>query len=361
MKQLTEKDQKVDALSVMEMTVGKITQSEDGQNKYEASNLKALENTALKEMILEPTTDDEKKKWKDILAKSKDKKIKLYFHVEVLDAEGDVFYKGDDVNDPKNFSFQKPFELMEGGTCFCGRDFTVDEVTSIIHQLRDSESSIKKNYGYELFSGNNCKFPLRDKTYEKFTETINVIFYKYEINTCIRKIHFLAQSYEESAYFSTSQEKGSEMYLKSRYYYPYIGRGIIQLTHSGEKIGEMGYKQYFEFLNRTDYKTSYDLLNKDIRYAFDASGYFWFRGKLLSKGDFFKGKYPNSKGEKKLFPKKKVGKYTTIDINLVADDDNVEQITFLVNGQNMYNLDGRKKSTKKLKEIFNYEKCINKK
>uniref|UniRef100_UPI00226A1303 hypothetical protein n=1 Tax=unclassified Chryseobacterium TaxID=2593645 RepID=UPI00226A1303 len=122
-KQLTEKDQKVDALSVMEMTVGKITQSEDAQNKYEGSNLKALENTALKEMILEPTTDDEKRKWKDILAKSKDKKIKLYFHVEVLDAEGDVFYKGDDVNDPKNFSFQKPFELTEGGTCFCGRDF----------------------------------------------------------------------------------------------------------------------------------------------------------------------------------------------------------------------------------------------
>ena len=68
-KQLTEKDQKIEALSVAEMTVGKITQNEDAKNKYDTSNLRALENIAMKEMMLEPKTEEDKKKWKDILAK----------------------------------------------------------------------------------------------------------------------------------------------------------------------------------------------------------------------------------------------------------------------------------------------------
>ncbi|WP_160137227.1 N-acetylmuramidase domain-containing protein [Chryseobacterium sp. c4a] len=118
-KQLTDKDQKVEALSVAEMTVGKITQSEDAKNKYDASNLRALENIAMKEMTLEAKTDAEKRNWKEILTKTRDKKIKLYFHVEVLDADGEVKYDGDDANDPKNFSYKKPFELIDGKVCFC--------------------------------------------------------------------------------------------------------------------------------------------------------------------------------------------------------------------------------------------------
>lgn len=138
-KQLADKDQKIEALSAVEMTVGKITQSEDAKNKYEASNLKALENIALKEMVLEPKTQDEKKKWKDILADATNKKIKLYFHVEVLDAEGEVIYKGDDINDLKNFSTRTPFELTEG----VGKGCEIDE-----------------NYFFENY---NLEFPKKDK------------------------------------------------------------------------------------------------------------------------------------------------------------------------------------------------------
>jgi len=359
-KQLADKDQKIGTLSVLEMTVGKITQNEDAKNKYDTSNLRALENIALKEMTLEPKMEEEKKNWKDILAKSKDKKIKLYFHVEVLDAEGEVIYKGDDKNDSKNFSTQKPFELFEGGKCFCNSDLTVEEVKNIVKQLRDSDSYVKKKFGYDLFSKSDCNIPSNEKTYEKFTEELNKCFNKYEINTCIRRIHFLAQSYTESAFFTTTIEGGGLKYLKSKKYYPFIGRGIIQLTHSGEAVGEAGYKQYFEYLGRTDYKTNSDLLNKNIHYAVDASGYFWFRGKLLSKGDVLKSKYPNAKGEYKSFPRKKVLGFYTVDINLVADDDNVKEVTLLVNGGQTA-IDERTEFTKKLKEVFKYDSCKNKK
>ena len=244
--------------------------------------------------------------------------------------------------------------LMPYSTCFCHRDFTVNEVKNIIQQLRDSEPSVKKMLGYSLFSASNCNIPASEATYENFTKELNIAMKKYDINTCLRKIHFLAQCYHESAHFSTSQELGSEKYLKGKPYYPYIGRGIIQLTHSGETADAIGYKQYFEYIGRNDYKTNYALLNKDLHLAVDASGYFWKRGKLLNAGDLLSARYPNPSGVKVKYQKTKLSTHTTIDINLVADDDNTRQVTFLVNG-GQYTIEERISYVNELKRIFNYE------
>lgn len=244
--------------------------------------------------------------------------------------------------------------LMPYSTCFCHRDFTVNEVKNIIQQLRDSEPSVKKMLGYSLFSASNCNIPASEATYENFTKELNIAMKKYDINTCLRKIHFLAQCYHESAHFSTSQELGSEKYLKGKPYYPYIGRGIIQLTHSGETADAIGYKQYFEYIGRNDYKTNYALLNKDLHLAVDASGYFWKRGKLLNAGDLLSARYPNPSGVKVKYQKTKLSTHTTIDINLVADDDNTRQVTFLVNG-GQYAIEERISYVNELKRIFNYE------
>ena len=84
----------------------------------------------------------------------------------------------------------------------------------------------------------------------------------------------------------------------------------------------------------------------------------------MSKGTSLKSKYANQDGIKKSYPKKSILsplKYTTIDINLVADEDNVEEVTYLVNGTGMYHLDKRRKYTNKLKEVFKYDKCTTKK
>ncbi|WP_236759965.1 hypothetical protein [Aggregatibacter actinomycetemcomitans] len=53
---------------------------------------------------------------------------------------------------------------------------------------------------------------------------------------------------------------------------------------------------------------------------------------MLNAGDLLKAKYPNPDGVKVNYQKIKLSTHTTVDINLVADDDNTRQVTFLVNG-----------------------------
>lgn len=249
----------------------------------------------------------------------------------------------------------KPIEVAsKRGECFCYRDFTVKEIKKIIYQLRDFEPNVKRTLGYSLFSAKNCNIPNSETTYENFTKELNIAMKKYDIDTCLRKIHFLAQCYHESAHFSTSQELGSLEYLRGKSYYPYIGRGLIQLTHSGERIGEIGYKQYFEYIGKNNYKTDYSLLNRDLHFAVDASGYFWKRGKLLSAGNLLGARYPNSRGVKVNYQKTKISTHTTIDINLVADDDNIYQVTFLING-GLNGIKERISYVNELKRAFNYE------
>lgn len=60
----------------------------------------------------------------------------------------------------------------------------------------------------ELFSQSNCNLNDKDKTYERFTEELNLMMKKHSINTCIRKIHFIAQSFVESDKFQTLKEYG---------------------------------------------------------------------------------------------------------------------------------------------------------
>jgi glycoside hydrolase, family 19, putative len=103
-----------------------------------------------------------------------------------------------------------------------------------------------------------------------------------------------------------------------------------------------------------DYKKNYALLNQSLHLAVDASGYFWKRGKLLNAGDLLSARYPNPSGVKVKYPKTKLPTHTTIDINLVADDDNTRQVTFLVNG-GQYAIEERISYVNELKRIFNYE------
>lgn len=266
-------------------------------------------------------------------------------------------------NDTKISVLYNEYSILKVLDCYCYRDFTVDEVKEIIKGLRDSEKN--STIDYRLLT-KDTDIPEIDKTYERFTEELNKTLKKYEINTCLRKIHFLAQAYTESNGFRSSKEEDntSKTYLKSKPYYPYFGRGFLQLTWEGANSGEIGYKQYFEYLEIKDYKKNFNLINSRLDLAFDVSGYFWTRGKLLTKGNSLKSKYPNSKNEYKNYSKTSItypNKYTTINLNEVADDDNISQLTYLINGIGMYHLNERTKYVNELKKVFNYEKCRNKK
>mgnify|MGYP003586354473 CR=1 FL=1 len=376
-KQLTEKDQKIEALSVAEMTVGKITQSEDAKNKYEATNLKALQNIAMKEMMLEPKTEEDKKKWKDILAKSKEKKIKLYFHVEVLDAEAEVIYKGDDNNDKHNFSTKTPFELTEGGKCFCNRDFTVDEMIGIIYNLRDKQKMISKrdvffNMGGEYISSlrvstgkltddvNKAKIKL-------FTDELNSMFKKFSINTCKRKIHFIGQMYLETIYFRYTYESRSSVPSNYGGGVPFQGRGMKQITH------DYNYLSYYDYVNNTKMYDKYDKFRNHPKNKIESVGDCIQRSSEARKdgldGAFYEKLKTFAKNlSQNLFHSfNSAGWYSTVRQRKTIDamdegfsDEIIKKVTKAINGGDN-GLAERINFTNWTKEHLKYDsKCINK-
>ena len=154
--------------------------------------------------------------------------------------------------------------------CFCDRDFTEGDMKTIIQNLRETEK-IKTSL---LFYDENCPLPETDKTYKRLCDELNSMMKKHNINTCIRKIHFLAQSYHESSRYGTTLE-----YSSGRKYDPgnhkdaksmehtvegdgprYKGRGIIQLTWRKTQ------KKYFSYVLENNPEL---LSQKEIEKLFD--------------------------------------------------------------------------------------------
>ncbi|PLY05393.1 MAG: hypothetical protein C0625_15305 [Arcobacter sp.] len=256
-------------------------------------------------------------------------------------------------------------------SCYCGRNFTVDEVKNIVEELRNSESFLEGDY--DLFTI-KTNIPSSDKTYEKFTKELNKTFNKYDINTCIRKIHFLAQIYHETNRFRSSEEEGSSSYLSGKSYYPFYGRGLMQLTWKGNSgSGHTGYKQYFDYLNRTDYLTNYNEVGSDIELVFDSAGWFWEQGKTLSSSTpgtwnapSFPGIVGTAVGNEQASSEKQILSYGnntqiygTLNLNLLADNDWIDTISWLVNGGGN-GFQERRDYLKDIKGIMDYENCINK-
>ena len=244
--------------------------------------------------------------------------------------------------------------------CFCHRDLSVSEVEDIIAALRKSEPSMYKGENKDkLFYSSNCNLPEKEKSYQRFTEELNRVFKNYEINTCIRKIHFLAQVYHETDRFRTTKE-----YATTATYAPYFGRGLMQLTW------ESNYKLYKAFSN-IDCIANKELIAEDLKLAFDSAGWYWKQGKVLSVGGNWSAPVsaPNYvKVVNPSYPKQTVKyldngvmkSYGTVNFNLIADDDYVDVISWLVNG-GANGLVERRKYCEELKKIFEYEnKCVSK-
>jgi predicted chitinase len=206
-----------------------------------------------------------------------------------------------------------------GGRCYCNRDFTVEEVKNIVKVLRNSEN-IQSILLWEPIMSSGIS-PV-DKSYETTTRELNRVMKTYNINTCLRKIHFLAQTYHETDRFRAMTE------YTSRYtprYDPYRGRGLVHLTHLAT------YEKFAQYMNDNTIFAEPTVVATNISYAFEAGGWYW----------------------------ENLGNTTATNenINIVADSDNTLRVSQCINGRVQYphGLEERIQYVKSLKRIFNYE------
>lgn len=139
----------------------------------------------------------------------------------------------------------------------------------------------------------------------------------------------------------------------------------MQLTH------DSNYKVY-EYYSDTKCLTNYKIIEENLHYACDSAGWFWKQGKVLSATERWKGSSDSPdyvKVHKPNYPKKiysykdgdKTIKYGAVDLGIIADDDKVDLISYLVNGGSN-GLQERRNYVLTLKIIFNYlQNCKNKK
>ncbi|RIY35351.1 hypothetical protein CKY20_10840 [Capnocytophaga canis] len=228
---------------------------------------------------------------------------------------------------------------MEEKKCFCSRDFTVEELKGIVKKLREGEEYVKgmtmyERTGIRLFSlanqeGVKYDEKLNDEecNFEKFTYELNKALNDFEINTCIRKIHFLAQCYHESSRFRATYESNPPSHISGGKFYR--GRGIIQITND---FTYLKFKNHLK--DNSPLESFVPKVAKEMRLACQAAGYYW---------KYVGAKYGN--------------------INQFADKDDITNVSKEVFGYSdkINGLESRKKYTELLKEIMDYENCRNKK
>jgi predicted chitinase len=193
-KGLTDKDEAIKLLlgeseaEMIEIFVDNFHNDDSIENKADFANM------AVVAFSFNRQDDLGRNDYKDLLVNP----AKLYIKVdEILGVTGVTCHGDVGTEDNKCFYYEKPFMLLK--ECFCDRNITATELRSIVTALNDNK---EKN----LFTHNKCTLKTTDKTYERLAEELNATFTKYQITTCNRKAHFIAQLYHESANLSTAEE-----------------------------------------------------------------------------------------------------------------------------------------------------------
>nr|WP_315248764.1 hypothetical protein [uncultured Flavobacterium sp.] len=264
-------------------------------------------NTYAKEITLQPKSKEDVKALIDKFDKRTDKNAFLYFKVE----NADPTYEIKIFEENKEF-INKDGERLEflGTPCYCGIDFTAEQIKDF---YKKSNGKIKS-----LFTAGNCPLPNDKKNYEDFTKELNNAMKKYEINTCIRKAHFLAQIEAETAFDTTLEyadgwdydhtthldnynnytlflnhkkekknpyqefdtanvKRGYNRYLecinhghKTKGDGPkYKGKGLIQLTWKDT------YETYFNYIGKIDLIDTPESVGSDLNLVCDSASWYW--------------------------------------------------------------------------------------
>jgi predicted chitinase len=224
------------------------------------------------------------------------------------------------------------------GECLCKAKLKVENIIDIVKNLRENtyyEWKDKKtgkkgkspltNLPYyavdKIFHRNNITGKFKEEivtnnSFENFVAQLNMVFENYEINNCKRRAHFLAQVFVETQNFSQTVETDNDY---TNNYDPYRGRGFMHLTH------DYNYEKY-QAHSKNMVVDNYSLVSTNLEIAADSAGWFWKFGSRFG------------------------------DINKIADNKTVKDVTKAVNGGSMA-LQARETAYEILIKFFDGKGC----
>jgi predicted chitinase len=152
---------------------------------------------------------------------------------------------------PSNTTNLEPVTEKKLSCVKCSSDWTIDDINKIVP--RTSREYVKKHI-----------------------VGLNLAFRDYKINTCLRRIHFLAQVLHESGNLKYTKEGIGKGAPPS--YSPFIGRGLIQLTL------KENYEKYEKYV-KEDFTSSLEAMEKleNSPHAAKSAGWFWHKFKNLNE------------------------------------------------------------------------------
>lgn len=140
------------------------------------------------------------------------------------------------------------------GECACGRALSIDELAAI--------------------------FPARKKAeLTPFLEPLNKMMATYQIDSCLKKAHALAQIGHESGCLRYRAEILPKGATEDKSYDGYMGRGLIQITFKNnyQRYGKHKGQNFLDE-NRTKLESH--------EYAADSAGWFWTSGTPFNLNDY---------------------------------------------------------------------------
>ena len=208
-------------------------------------------------------------------------------HHKWLDKDGNLIPDTDTGKKPKNADRKKHINVIQ--TFYDRTDANSKLIHDRLFYLKNNDLNIKST----------------EAKYEKFVNELNRIFVDYKIDNCLRKMHFMAQIYQETQRFTKTYEQTEREYFGGNFYQ---GRGLKQITHDYNylkyychKSKDVNKKKLFdiyikkrksgledvnEFNKRTsnEHITLQDMegvnelakkISTDIYYAADSAGWYW--------------------------------------------------------------------------------------
>lgn len=264
-KVIAEKDKVIEILhdgkvKPIKKKVGEWAKNDDINNKND------FEDWLIAKVKLRPESDENLKKWREVIKKTTDKKACLYLLVDAHSAnteydEKRIIYYGRNPNNEGNFdenaitnywpSLEGEWFELKNKDCRCNKDLKLEDISGV---FKGASETRKKGILNEL-----------NKSYTVNGES-KKLYEIFELNTCLKRAHFFAQAYVESTSNLSGAFNGESLNysveaLVSGYPFSCFKKNS-ELTKKAYEIGRGPYT-YYKDVKKVDKKTNKQITVKE--------------------------------------------------------------------------------------------------